>query len=67
MTSSKDGHVPAQGLLAELANQHTQTPKAVVKLHPQPLGLDGKPSTSVVGGTTAAARAATRMGKRHDA
>lgn len=67
MTGSKDGHVPVQGLLAELANQHTQTPKAVVKLQPQPLALDGKPSSIVYGGTTAAARAATRMGKRNDA
>ncbi|AUZ94732.1 hypothetical protein HOR96_gp07 [Agrobacterium phage Atu_ph02] len=67
MTSSKDGHVPVQGLLAELANQHTQTPKAVVKLQPQPLALDGKQSSVLMSGGTSAQRAAYRMGHRDDA
>ncbi|WVH05392.1 hypothetical protein ZHAWSFBX_CDS_0033 [Agrobacterium phage Alfirin] len=51
------------GVLAELANQHTQTPKAVVKLQEQPLTLDGQPSTPLQT-SSVQERAALRMGKR---
>lgn len=57
--------VPVQGLLAELANQHTQTPKAVVKLQPHPLSVTGKPSTVIMNGGTPVQRAGYRMGRRN--
>lgn len=56
--------VPVRGLLEELANRHTQTPKAVVKLHPQPNGLDGKPAARLNAGASARNRASIRMGRR---
>lgn len=64
--SDQTATVPVQGLLAELANQHSQTPKAVVRLQPQPLALSGKPSTPLKVDGRAVDRAAFRMGKRSD-
>jgi hypothetical protein len=54
----------AQGLLAELANQHTQTPKAVIRLQPQPLSLAGKPSTVIMRTGSPVSRAGVRSGRR---
>lgn len=62
--SDQPDTVPVQGLLAELANQHSLTPKAVVKYHPNPLTITGKPSTVLMRGGRPAERAASRMGVR---
>lgn len=52
------------GLLHELANQHTLTPKVDVRYGAAATTLDGKAATPVAKKNSRAERAQLRMGKR---